>query len=67
MEPIAAEEAVRRLWSVAFHFPVDEVRAQCFELIAGLAAGVELFHLHRPKDFARLGSTVEQVLATCHG
>jgi hypothetical protein len=66
LQPIAAEEAVRRLWSVAFHFPVDEVRAQCFEQIAGLAAEVELFHLHRPKDYARLGSTVEQVVAACH-
>ena len=65
LEPIGAEESLRDLWALNFHLPTDSDRERCFQSVAGLAALVPVWNLHRRLEFESLSSLVDTIVSTC--
>ena len=63
VEPVAAADAIRDLWSLAFTLPTDEGRATVFGRVADLAVRVPVLDLRRELRFETLPEVIGLVTA----
>ncbi len=58
-------DTIPDLWALSLHLPTHEDRSRCFHGVAGLAASVPSWNLHRDLRFDDLDDLVELIVATC--
>jgi hypothetical protein len=65
LQRIGVDEALPDLWALAFRFPTDEDRTQCFAALVALGSRVPVWNLYRPMRYELLQESVEAVISTC--
>lgn len=62
LEAVAPDEAIPDLWTLSFHIPTDEGRADCFDRIGRLVTAVPVWNLYRPFRFDRLPDVIDAIV-----
>jgi hypothetical protein len=67
MQRVAATDAVRDLWALAWRLPETADVVRCFDGVTVLASAVPVWNLHRTLSFDTLDDVVGTIVRTCEG